>query len=115
MKTQFGKQQLITLASVKRNVLGVVAAEGYRVVASADHRSASERLAPDCRASGATLRPDMPQGRLPSPIGSWRGVSQTVPTAVVPGVATVTAVSVVDSRLPAPAWAAFVLNHALCG
>ena len=114
MKTQFGKQQLINLASAKRNGLGVVAAEGYRD--SLLTRPASERLAPDCRASGSSpraLRPDM--SMCNSTIGCRPRATQTMPTTVVPGVATVTAVNAVDSRLPAPAWAAFVLNHALCG
>lgn len=112
MKTQFGKQQLINLASAKRNGLGVVAAEGYRD--SYLNRPASERLSPDCRASGSSLRALRPDMSMCT-IGCRPRAAQTMPTTVVPGVATVTAVTAVDSRLPAPAWAAFVLNHALCG
>jgi hypothetical protein len=114
MKAQFGKQQLINLASAKRNGLGVVAAEGYRD--SMLNRPASERLAPDCRALGSSLRalrPDM--SMCTSTIGRRTRATHAMPTTVVPGVATVTALPAVDSRLPAPAWAAFVLNHALCG
>ncbi len=117
MKTQFGNQQLINLASVKRNGLGVVAAVGYGVVSSIDC-PASERLSPDCRASGSALRalrPQLPPRSSMSPSASWQGATPSVPTTVVPGVANVTVVKPVDIRLPAPAWAAFVLNHALCG
>jgi len=114
MKTQFGKQQLINLTTGKTNGLGkvVVAAEGYRVVSHPD-RPASERLSSDCRGS---MRTRLRSARLPeSVVGLWRSdVQRAIPT-IDPGAATIAAFVAAESRLPAPAWAAFVLNHALCG
>lgn len=127
MKAQFGKQQLINVSTVKQNGLGVVAAEAYRVVSQVDSR-ASERLSPDCRCFGRSMRSlrlDR-HDRLQQSLASlWRSSAQRAVTTIDPGAATVTAqvgrrspdlaIPAADSRLPAPAWAAFVLNHALCG
>ncbi len=117
MKTQFGKQQLINLTTGQFNGLGkvVVAAEGYRVVSHQD-RPASERLSTDCRNSGRSMRTRPPEARLPeSVVGLWRSDAQRAIPTIDPGAATITAFAAAESRLPAPAWAAFVLNHALCG
>lgn len=117
MKTQFGKQNLINVTTGNQTGLGVVVAEGYRVVSVADDR-ASERLSPDCRGSSRSmrsLRHDKRSRLHRSVVASWRsGVQRAIPT-IDPGAATTTALPAVGSRLPAPAWAAFVLNHALCG
>lgn len=117
MKAQFGKQQLINVSTVKQNGLGVVAAEAYRVVSQGRLR-ASERLSPGCRCSGRSMRSlrHARQDRLQESIASvWWSSTQRVPATIDPGAAAVSALPACDSRLPAPAWAAFVLNHALCG
>jgi hypothetical protein len=116
MKAQFGKQNLINVITDKQIGLNVVVAEGYRVVSVADDR-ASERLSPDCRLSGRSLRTrhEMQMRLAESLDALWRGSPQRPVTTVAPGAATITAKPAGDSRLPAPAWAAFVLNHALCG
>lgn len=117
MTTQFGKQHLINVSTVKQDGLGVVAAEGYRVVSQVDRR-ASERLSPDCCCLGRSMRSLRlaRQLRLQQSVASlWRSSSQRAVTTIDPGAATVTALPAIDSRMPAPAWAALVLNHALCG
>lgn len=117
MKTQFGKQQLNNVTTVNKHGLGVVvAAEGYRVVSHQD--PASERLSRDCAGSMRSMRSlrQNEHDRLRQSIcASWRSdVQRAIPT-INPGATTITALPAVESRLPAPAWAAFVLNHALCG
>lgn len=126
MKTQFGKQQLINVTTVNQNGLGVVVAEGYRVVSQADI-PASERLSPDCSGcspSMRSLRRSTPDRLRQSIVVSWRRDVQRALPAIDTGAATITAAvgrrsrdlaPAVESRLPARAWAAFVLNHALCG
>lgn len=116
MKAQFGKQNLIHQATGNHG-LGVVVAGAYRVVSLQD-RPASERLSPDCRESLRSMRSLRQESRdrlHQSVVALWRSnVQRAIPT-IDPGAATLTARSAAESRLPAPAWAAFVLNHALCG
>ena len=117
MKAQFGNQHMINVTTGEKLGLDVVAAEGYRVVSHSDC-PASERLSSDCRCSGRSMRALRPetQPRLQQSLAAlWRSQPRRSVTTVDPGAATVATVSVVDGRLPAPAWAAFVLNHALCG
>ena len=118
MKAQFGNKQLINQPTGKQNGLGVVAAEGYRVVSVVD-RPASECLSPDCRSGGRSMRSLRPESRdrlCQSVASTWRSCSKRAVTTIDPGVTSVTAITPSDCcRLPAPAWAAFVLNHALCG
>ena len=117
MNAQFGKQQLIHQATGNQHGLGAVAAESYRVVSLSDC-PALERLSPDCRGSARsmrTLRHSRHDRLHQSVVALWRSdVQRAIPT-IDPGAATITALPAVESRLPAPAWAAFVLNHALCG
>jgi hypothetical protein len=117
MNAQFGKTNMIDLTTGQKNGLGVVAAEGYRAVSSPDC-PASERLSSDCRSSQHSLRCDLPdlRERLDQSLDTLRrNPAQRTAATIDAGAATFTATPAVDSRLPAPAWAAFVLNHALCG
>lgn len=114
MKAQFGNKQLINVTTEQQFGLGVVVAEGYRVVSHCGH-SASERLSPDCRGSMRSLRQKPQDRRSQSIIAGWLSDTRRVIPTVDPGATTETAMPAVGSRLPAPAWAAFVLNHALCG
>lgn len=117
MKAQFGKQQVTNVTTVNKHGLGVVvAAEGYRVTSHQD--PASERLSRDCAGSMRSMR-SLRQNELDrlrqSISASWRSdVQRAIPT-INPGATTIAALPAAESRLPAPAWAAFVLNHALCG
>jgi hypothetical protein len=117
MKAQFGKLQQINLATVTKNGQGVVAAEGYRVV-SLQECPASESLSPECCCSGDALRAHRhatPTRRRTSRHGLWRNHAHRAVATCSPGAAMFIAAPAVDRHLPAPAWAALVLNHALCG
>ncbi len=117
MKTQFGMQNQINLATGIQNGLGGVVAEGYRVVSVKD-RLPSKHLSSDCPSAAPTLRSHRrdTRGRTlrPTSPALW---SRTWPatTAVDPAQAASMPAMDMESRLPAAAWAAFVLNHALCG
>lgn len=117
MKAQFGKQQLTNVTTVNKHGLGVVvAAEGYRVTSY--QAPASERLSRDGAGSMRSMRSlcQDEHDRLRQSIrASWRSDVQSAIPTIDPGATTITAIPAAESRLPAPAWAAFVLNHALCG
>ena len=117
MKTQFGNQNLINLPTGIQNGLGVVVAESYRVVSAKD-RPVSKHLSSDCPSAAPSLRSlrrdlrDRTQRTTPVTLWTrtWPGT-----TAVDPAQAASMPAMDMESRLPAAAWAAFVLNHALCG
>ena len=118
MKTQSGKQMQINLSTVMQNGQGVVVAAGYRVV-SPQGRPTPEHLSPDCCRSGHAVRANyaVSSERLEQSLEALRqfGMHEARPAMILPGAATAAALTACDSHLPAPAWAAFVLNHALCG
>jgi hypothetical protein len=117
MNAQFGKQNLIDQTTGIQSGLGVVVAEGSRVACCQDC-SASERLLPDCRGSVVSLRTlrHSRRDRLhQAVVALWRSDAPRAIPTTDPDSATITALPAVENRLPAPAWAALVLNHALCG